>query len=154
MFRFRLLKANVGTFRALLLVCIACLLWFLCALRLVDDHNADMLSWCAAGVGTVLITMPAIRRHLLVYHMLISFVGIAVIGSSIYAKTLPIAQRDKIAWLILLVASFYLHSALWVYGSYPMPRTLREFLDAWDRRDSTSDVVTDSEDFENHGFDR
>ena len=137
---FARLTHNLGTLKACLLLALTGLFWLICLMRIVDDKALDMLLSWSSGLLIAITLMPVIRKNRLVYHALISVVWVVFIAAAAYAKTLPRADRDVVAVLgILPPASFYCHSALWVYGRYDMPRTWEEFWDRW-RRDRTGEV--------------
>lgn len=120
------LRRNLGTYKSCVLLIVAPVLWCLSVGRAVDTAACDMLSGMAVGAGLAVLLAPVMRleRYRLLYHRLIFFLGLLIAGGAMALQFASPAMRGPVVEIFLAGSSFYVHSALWIYGRYDLSQPL------------------------------
>ena len=123
---FHCLRRNLGTYKSCALLMIMPVLWCISVGRAVDEHAYDMLAGMAAGAGLAVLLAPVMRleRYRLLYHRLIFFLGLLIAGGAMALQFASPAMRGPVVEIFLAGSSFYVHSALWIYGRYDLSQPL------------------------------
>ncbi len=123
----RCLHKNLGTYKLFLLLILTPSFWFIAITRALDDNLPDALSGMATGFGLAILLVPIVRvkRYRLLYHRLIFFLGLLIVGSAMASRFMSPDIRERGIGILCLCAGLYLHSALWVYGRYDLSSCAR-----------------------------